>query len=137
MPVVPPLGPMPTRLPARSATDSGPESRSAMNWNGVSYIRKTAASASARRRRVMVMRVIAMAPSERRRPGRAGGLDLVLDHDLLRRVGLGVGLAVEVPAHPLDVERALPAGDDDGGDAVADQVGERARLRHEPVDAQG
>jgi hypothetical protein len=32
----------------------------------------------------------AMAPSERRWPGRAGGLDLVLDHYLLRRVGLGV-----------------------------------------------
>ena len=82
------------------------------------------------------MRVIALDPSERRRAGRAGGLDLVLDHDLLRRVRFGLGLLVEMPAHLLDVERAFPARDDDSGDAVADQVGERARLRHEAVDAE-
>ena len=36
----------------------------------------------------------------------------------------------------LDVELALPAADDDGGDAVADQVGQRAAFAHELVDAE-
>jgi len=35
----------------------------------------------------------------------------------------------------LSVERAVPVGDHDGGHRVADQVRERARGRHEPVDA--
>src|SRR5690348_6761605 len=34
----------------------------------------------------------------------------------------------------LRVELALPAADDDGGDAIADEVGERAALTHELVD---
>ena len=38
--------------------------------------------------------------------------------------------------HPLDVERAFPARDHDRRDAVADEVGERARFRHEAVDAE-
>ena len=55
---------------------------------------------------------------------------------LLGLIGLGVRLIVELLAHAIVVERAFPLRDDHGRDAVADQVGERARLRHEAVDAQ-
>ncbi len=34
------------------------------------------------------------------------------------------------------VELAFPFGDDDGGDAVADEVDEGTHLRHEAVDAE-
>ena len=51
-------------------------------------------------------------------------------------VGLGVGLVVELAAQARLVEVAGPFGDHDGRDAVADQVGQRARLRHEAVDAE-
>src|ERR1700756_5081740 len=36
---------------------------------------------------------------------------------------------------PVAVELALPAADHDGGDAVADEIGEGAALAHELVDA--
>src|SRR6516164_296081 len=42
MPVVPPCGPIPTRLSVKSETVRMPDRCSVMNWNGVSYIGKTA-----------------------------------------------------------------------------------------------
>ena len=63
-------------------------------------------------------------------------LDVVVDQHLLGGVGFGLRLVVEMRAHPLDIERTFPFRDHDGRDAVADQVGERARFRHEAVDPQ-
>src|SRR5688500_5815010 len=44
-------------------------------------------------------------------------------------------LAIENAFHPARVERSVPLGDDDGRDAVANQVRQRPRLRHEAIDA--
>lgn len=56
--------------------------------------------------------------------------------DSLRLLRFGAGLVVEHPAQTVKIERTLPARNDDGGNAVADEIGQSARLRHEPVDAQ-
>ena len=42
----------------------------------------------------------------------------------------------EHPLHPRGIELAAPLADDHGGHAVADQVRQRPRFRHEPVDAE-
>src|SRR5690242_12052801 len=54
----------------------------------------------------------------------------------LGRVGLEIGLVREMLLHARDVERAFPFRDHDRRDTVADEVGQRARLRHEAVDAE-
>src|SRR2546423_3173756 len=51
-------------------------------------------------------------------------------------VGICLRFIVELLAHAIDVERALPLRHNDGRNTIADQVGERARLRHEAVDPQ-
>ena len=58
------------------------------------------------------------------------------DQHQLGLVRLGGRLLVQMLAHPLAVQRVLPLRHHHGGDTVADQVGERAGLRHEAVDAQ-
>ena len=55
---------------------------------------------------------------------------------LFRLLGLDVGFLVEHAIHPRRVQFTAPLSDDDRGDAVADEVGDRARLGHEAVDAE-
>src|ERR1700732_1030977 len=66
-----------------------------------------------------------------------------LDCSFRRRVlqpGLFLELLLDIAAqsalHLRVIELALPLRDNDGRDAVADEIGKRARLRHETVDAE-
>src|SRR5262245_51553510 len=56
--------------------------------------------------------------------------------DPLRLLRLGAGLVVEHLAHAVRIQRTLPARNDDRGNAIADDIGQGARLRHEAIDAQ-
>src|SRR3954453_20860861 len=39
-------------------------------------------------------------------------------------IGFFIRLVVEVAVHAIDIQSAFPFGDDDGGDTIADQVGQ-------------
>ena len=62
--------------------------------------------------------------------------DIILHLHRFRLVGLKIRLLVQRLVEALFVERALPFGDDDSRQTIADQVGEGPRLRHEAVDAE-
>ena len=49
---------------------------------------------------------------------------LVGDQHLFRHVGLGVGLAIEMTGYLRHVDGVLPTGNDEGGDGIADEVGD-------------
>ena len=53
-----------------------------------------------------------------------------------RIIGFDRRFLVQHARHPGLVELAAPAADDDGRDAVADEVGERPRFLHEPIHTQ-
>ncbi len=54
----------------------------------------------------------------------------------LRSLGLGRGEAGKGAVERVPVERAFPARDDDRRHRIADEIGQRAAFRHEPVDAE-
>src|SRR3546814_13514821 len=58
----------------------------------------------------------------------------------LERIALRLGefpaLAAEGGTETCEIERALPAGDDDRGDRVSGEIGERAAFAHEAIDAE-
>src|SRR5438105_15747581 len=56
--------------------------------------------------------------------------------DLFGFLRLFFRLAVEYLVHPSHVDLAAPFADDDRRDTIADEVRERASLRHEAVDAE-
>jgi hypothetical protein len=47
-----------------------------------------------------------------------------------------LGLYIEVPIHPLHVDRVFPPGNDHGSNTITYEIGQRARFRHEAVDAE-
>src|SRR5438128_6404110 len=68
------------------------------------------------------------------RAGRHVDFDRI--QDLLRVLRVFRRLPVEDAAHARFVELVAPLADDDRGDAVADQIGQGPRLRHEAIDAE-
>ena len=54
-------------------------------------------------------------------------VDLVGDQHGLWVIGLDIGLLVEVTVQAGLIDGILPLADHDGGDTVADQVGQRSR----------
>src|SRR6516162_1909789 len=56
-------------------------------------------------------------------------------HDrLVQRFDIGVGIAIEDEAQAIVVEFAHPLRNDDGGEDVAEEVGDGADLGHEALD---
>src|SRR5258708_3573909 len=64
------------------------------------------------------------------------GWGLMLDKNFLRHVCLCLGFIIEVRPHAVNIESPLPPRDDDGCDAIPDEICQRAGLRHEAVDAE-
>src|SRR6516225_11701514 len=73
-------------------------------------------------------------PGSTGKTGKSSAIRLACQDRLVQRFDIGVGIAIKDPAQAIVVELAHPSGDDDGGEDVAEEVGDGADLGHEALD---